>query len=308
MPRSNPRIITPRSSSASLRDWREDWKYTRTAALEKRAFNSEAADGAVAMDKIEALLLVDSTAPRLVFINGRFFPALSRVDNLPEDVTFSGLSEVLGSNPDVLKGLYGEVSLLDRHPFAALNTAFADDGVYLNIAGGATMEQPLQALFITTAAQDGHVTHPRILVRACNNSQATLVEHHVAIGDAVYPSGHEYFTNIVAEIKLGDNAVLNYYRVQEEGPKAFHVSSVHVHQGRDSRFHSHGVSLGNAVLRNDIDVQLAAIGAHCDLIWPVAANMWTSTPASITCSPTAAVTNSTRASSTAAAAACSTAR
>jgi Fe-S cluster assembly protein SufD len=238
----------------------EDWKYTRTTALEKRAFNCETVDGAVDMDKIAALLQVESAAPRLVFINGRYFPALSPLENLPEGVTLSGLNEVLLSKPDALKGLLGEVAILDRHPFAALNTAFADDGVYLSIAGGVVVEQPLHAVFITTAAQDGHVANPRILVRAGDNSQATLVERHIAVGDAVY------FTNALAEIKLGNNAALDYYRVQEEGAKAIHVSGVHVHQGRDSRFHSHGVSLGNAMLRNDIDVQLAANGAHCDLI------------------------------------------
>ena len=244
----------------------EDWKYTRTAALEKRAFSCEAADGAVAIDKINALLQVESVAPRLVFINGRCFPALSQLDNLPDGVSFSGLNEVLRSNPEALKGLFGEVAILDRHPFAALNTAFADDGAYLSIAGGTVAEQPLHAVFITTAAQDGHVTHPRILVRAGDNSQVTLVERYIALGDAVHPRGHEYFTNAVTEIKLGDNAVLDHYRVQEEGAKAFHVGGVHVHQGRDSRFHSHGVSLSNALLRNDIDVQLAACGAHCELI------------------------------------------
>jgi len=115
-------------------------------------------------------------------------------------------------------------------------------------------------VFITTAALDGHAVHPRILVRAGDNSRATLVERYIALDDAVY------FTNAVAEIQLGNNAALDYYRVQEECAKAFHIGGVHVHQGRDSRFFAHGVSLGNALLRNDIDVRLAAGGAHCELI------------------------------------------
>jgi Fe-S cluster assembly protein SufD len=243
----------------------EDWKYTRTAVLEKRAFDCEAVDGAVDMDKINALLQAESAAPRLVFINGRYFPALSRIDDLPAGVTLAGLNAVLHTKPDALKGLFGAVALLERHPFAALNAAFADDGVYLSIAGGTILEQPLHAVFITTAAQDGRAAHPRILVRAGDNSRATLVERYIALDDAMYPLGREYFTNTTVEIKLGNNADLDHYRVQEEGAKAFHVSGVHVLQGRDSRYTGHGVSLGNALLRNDIDMQLAADGAHCDL-------------------------------------------
>ena len=239
----------------------EDWKYTRTAAIEKRGFScAVVAEAAVDMASMESLLQAESAGQRLVFINGRYFPALSRLDDLPDGVTLAALSQVLRTTPDALKGLLGEVAVLDRHSFAALNTAFADDGVYLSIAGGTVVEQPLHTVFITTAALDGHVVHPRVLVRAGDNSQATLVERYIALDNALY------FTNVVAEIKLGNNASLDYYRVQEEAAKAFHIGGIHVHQGRDSRFSTHGVSLGNAVLRNDIDVQLAASGAHCDLI------------------------------------------
>jgi len=53
--------------------------------------------------------------------------------------------------------------------------------------------------------------------------------------------------------------------VQEESAKAFHISGIHVHQQRDSRFSAHAISLGSALIRNDIDIQLAAAGAHCGL-------------------------------------------
>lgn len=242
----------------ALRD--EDWKYTRTTAIEKRAFDCAAASEiALDMEKIDKLLQTESAAQRLVFINGRYFPALSQLDKVPAGIIVANLSDVLRNAPDVLKGLFGAVAALDRHPFAALNAAFADDGVYLSIAGGAVVEQPIHAVFVTTAAQDGRIANPRVLVRAGDNSQATLVERYIALDDAVY------FTNVLAEIKLGKNAAFDYYRVHEEGAKAFHISGVHVHQDRDSRFNAHSVSLGNAILRNDIDVRLAATGAQCAL-------------------------------------------
>ena len=237
----------------------EDWKYTRTNAIEKRAFRCGPVDGAVDMEKINAALQTEFGVPRLVFVNGRYFPTLSRVDDLPAGVTIAGLNEVLGTNPDVLRGLFGETVMLDRHPFAALNTAFAEDGVYLAVADGVTVEQPIHAVFFATAAQDGHMVNPRVLVRGGANSQAVLVERYLALDEAVY------FSNAVAEIKLGDNAVFDYYRVQEESAKAFHISGIHVHQQRDSRFSAHAISLGSALIRNDIDIQLAAAGAHCGL-------------------------------------------
>lgn len=237
----------------------EDWKYTRTHAVERHPFRCEPAEGAVDLAKLEGLLALAAGGPRLVFVNGRYFPALSRVDALPAGVTLVGLEAQLRADPDALRGLMGAVALLDRHPFAALNTAFAEDGVYLAVADGAVASVPLHVVFISTVAQDGRIANPRLLARVGAHAHATLVEHHLVLDETVH------LTNLVAEIWLGDNAALDYYRVQEEGAKAFHIGSVHVRQGRDSRFNALGVSFGNALLRNDIDVQLAAPGAHCGL-------------------------------------------
>jgi Fe-S cluster assembly protein SufD len=238
----------------------EDWKYTRTNAIEKRAFDYAApGEAALDMGRLDRLLQPESAAQRMVFINGRYFSALSRLDKLPAGVALSSLGEVLREDASALKDLFGAVAALERHPFAALNTAFADDGVYLALDDGAVMEQPIHIVFITTAAQDGRVAHPRLLVKAGDSSQIVLVERHIALDDAAY------FNNVISEIKLGNNADLAYYRVQEESARAFHINGIHVRQERDSRFSSHCVSLGHALLRNDIDVQLAAPGAHCAL-------------------------------------------
>jgi Fe-S cluster assembly protein SufD len=238
----------------------EEWKYTRTAAIEKRNFSCDpGAEFAVDMGRMEELLRVEATGQRLVFINGRYFTALSRVDALGGGVTALSLNEIMRRRPEELEGLLGSVLDMERHPFAALNTAFANDGVYLSLARGAVVEQPIHIVFITTAAHDGRASHPRLMVKADDNCRAVLVERHIALDDAVY------FSNVVSEIAMGKNAAVEYYRLQEESAKAFHISGVHVHQERDSRFEAHTVTLGCALVRNDVDVRLAAPGTCCSL-------------------------------------------
>ena len=238
----------------------EDWKYTRTAAIEKRRFNCALANEfAVDLERIDKLLEDDDAVHRLVFINGRYFPALSRVDTLPSGAVVASINDILSHDPDVLKDVYGTVIASERHPFAALNNAFSDDGVYLALSKGTKLEQPIQIVFISSAAQEGHVSHPRVLVKADENSHVVLVERYVTLDDTVY------FNNVISEIALGKNASMHYYRLQEESLKAFHVNGVHVRQDRDSRFDAHTVTLGSALVRNDVDVQLAASGAYCGL-------------------------------------------
>jgi len=238
----------------------ENWKYTRTTAIEKRAFGCSATgDPAVDMSRVDELLEIEAAAQRLVFINGRYFPALSRLDALPSGAEVASLGEVMAHRADELQGVLGSIADMDRHPFAALNTAFADDGVYVNLARGTVVEEPLHAVFIATAAHDGHASHPRVVVKAADNSRAVLVERHIGLDAKVYLS------NVITEIALGKNAAFDYYRLQEVGTAAFHISGVHINQERDSRLNAHTVTLGSALVRNDTDVRLTAPGAQCEL-------------------------------------------
>ena len=76
----------------------EAWKYTSLRALERRTF----AAAAPAAATLDAALLRDIPAPRLVFVNGRFDPAHSDTSNLPDGVELRPLSQALaGDDPRV---------------------------------------------------------------------------------------------------------------------------------------------------------------------------------------------------------------
>ena len=64
----------------------ERWKYTSLRALERRSFAT-----ADAAQTVDAALLADIPAPRLVFVNGRADAGLSRLEALP-----AGAKDALG--------------------------------------------------------------------------------------------------------------------------------------------------------------------------------------------------------------------
>ena len=237
----------------------EDWKYSRTTALEKRAFTLGASVTAVDAARVQAVVHEEFAEQRLVFVDGRYRAEWSRLDDLPRGVRVQNLAEALNEHALGLVDAFNHGVELTRHPFALLNLAFAEDGVYLVIEKGVMLERPLQVVFIATAALGGHVTHPRIVIAAQEGSRMTLLERYVALDDTAY------FTNAVTTLCLGNNAQIEHVRMQDEAGKAFHISSVHVQQQRDSRYVSHAISLGGVWSRNDIDVQLTAPGVECTL-------------------------------------------
>ena len=64
---------------------------------------------------------------------------------------------------------------------------------------------------------------------------------------------------------VGENSVVEHYKLQAENEKAFHVSTVQVSQARSSSFTSHSISFGGALARNDVNVALNGDGAECTL-------------------------------------------
>ena len=78
-------------------------------------------------------------------------------------------------------------------------------------------------------------------------------------------SGGGYFTNAVTEIVAGENATVTHYKIQREHPDSIHMGAMYLHAARNSTFASHSISLGGALVRNDILAVLDGEGAHCTL-------------------------------------------
>ena len=121
------------------------------------------------------------------------------------------------------------------------------------------MEEPLHVVFVSTAAGALRVRHPRVLIVAGEGSRVRVIVDHVCLGG---PSG---FTNAVAEVCVGQDAQVDLVLLQRERSDAFHVSNLAVRQERDSRFSSHTLTLGGALVRNDLGVVLEDEGADCTL-------------------------------------------
>ena len=80
-------------------------------------------------------------------------------------------------------------------------------------------------------------------------AQCTIVE--------TYKGAGRYFTNAVTEIVVGDRAVVDHYKVQQESLDAFHIATMQASLGRSASFSSHSISLGGALVRNDANAVLS---------------------------------------------------
>jgi Fe-S cluster assembly protein SufD len=240
----------------------EDWRYTNVAPIAKTPFHAaELRWDGVTDERLSELPLAHSAfsecCSRVVFVNGHYSPQLSSAD-LPERVIVGSLASATKQNIQTLREHLGRSASYQQHAFVALNTAFLEDGAYIEIPSGLAMSLPIYILFVSTA-DDAIASHPRSLIIVGENSQASIVEDYLALGEG------SYFTNAVTEITVGENSKVEHYTLQAENEKAYHVSTISVSQARASRLTAHSVSLGGALVRNDVNVALNGEGAECTL-------------------------------------------
>jgi len=238
----------------------EEWRFTSLAALGKIPFQSLGSQPAqLKASTLDPFKIMNWTGHLMTFVNGRFSRERSSIRNLPSGVQLVSLAAALQSDSETLVSHLARYASYDEHAFAALNTAFIEDGALIVIPKDVVLDLPVHLLFISTHAEKPTVSHPRNLIVAGSNSQASIVESYVGSGEDVY------FTNAVTEVVVNDNAIIDHYKLQRESLYAFHLSTLQVQQGRSSSFSTHSIALGGSLVRNDVNTVLNGEGAEAHL-------------------------------------------
>lgn len=238
----------------------EEWKYTSVAPITKIHFNPCGYElNGLTVEKVQRAAYGEWDCNQLVFVNGYYSAELSSYRPLPGAVHLGSLAVALSTHRELMGPHLARYASYEEHAFTALNTALMRDGAFVNIPDGKVVEEPIHLLFLSTAGREPTVSHSRNLIVVGKNSQATIVESYVGLGESVY------FTNVVTEVVLGENSVVEHVRLQRESRKAFHIATLQVHQSRSSMFSGHSVSVGGALVRNDVNAVLDGEGVDCTL-------------------------------------------
>ncbi len=171
--------------------------------------------------------------------------------------TVLGLSEAISVN-----NMYPELHLgrhlnIQRDPFSALNTAFAEDGGFVHVGRGVSLQAPIHLLFVSTAAETPRMLHPRNLLIFEQESQGTVIEEYVSLG------GGTIFCNSATELLAGESSTVSHYMIEGEDREALNVSTLRIQQARSSNVASHSLLLGGGLVRNNVHPVLAGEGGEC---------------------------------------------
>ena len=240
----------------------EEWRFTNIAPIAEKIFTLalQSASDAKYLG-LAPLRLPDDFGTELVFVNGYCLTEASTFRALPLGARVESLSQILDSSASDVISYLARVAPFERRAFVALNTALFADGACILIPAHTVLEKPIHLRFISTGEADMRpaMSNPRVLVVLDDASQATVVESYVG------PKGVQYFTNVVTEIVLGQNAALDHYKLQCESMEAYHTSATNVVAASGANCSRHYINLGGALVRDDVVAVLGGEGVKCTL-------------------------------------------
>jgi Fe-S cluster assembly protein SufD len=239
---------------------REDWKHAdlrpfAAAAWRGQAPAPDAAALATAQTVVHALPAMASH--RFVLVDGHYRPELSAPGELPAGLSVTPLAAV---NPKrLLAAGLGQLAAAPDAAFAALNAAWWQDGLLVEIAPGSAPALPIELIHIGSDAAAGCMLAPRLLVACGAGSRSTLIERYASAG------GGAHFTNAIGELFVGEEAQLEHLKLLRENAAAWHIGASHLRQAARSRYASRELVFGGAMARRELQLILAGSGAECSL-------------------------------------------
>ena len=235
----------------------EEWRFTSVAAIAATQFVPVVSGAGAAPVDIRPWAIAGGI--QLVFVNGRFAPALSTMGQLPRGVQVGSLADAFSTDPSLEIREFSGESVGARDAFASLNTAFLTDGAYIAVARGVTLEQTVHILSLAAPGRDPLLVIPRHLIVAGEGARLNVLETYAGLGAG------GFLTDAVTEIRVGSGAVVEHDTLQVEGPAAYHVGTTHVTLGAGSSFTSNAITLGGALVRNNVSALFTGEEAECTL-------------------------------------------
>ena len=234
----------------------ESWRYTDLRGLLREA-KPLAANADVTPAITTRLAELDLDGVRLVLVDGAFSADLSTLNALPAGVAIQPLTDALVSGREDLTRVLAGPGIAQSDTGLMLNTALMRDGVFIEIAEGTELAEPIAIVSLASGEEESAIFHRSVVV-AGKGVKATIVE----IGEGVGPHASQINGAIVFE--TGDESDVQHLRIVSRAvPETVQVQTLMATVGANAKFESFALVCEAATLRQQYFVEYA--GEHSEI-------------------------------------------
>lgn len=186
------------------------------------------------------------------FFNNFDSPPLYELEN---GIIYGSLKEATLRYPELVAKYLGKNASMQNESFVSLNTAFSQDGVFLYVPDGKTLEKPIQIIHLLLSDKNQMVHHRNLFVVGKNASAQVIICDHTL-------APHMFLTNSVTEAYTAENGHLDILRLQNEHNNSCQVTNTWITQERSSNCQHSTITLHGGLVRNNLHVKMIGEGAE----------------------------------------------
>ena len=235
----------------------EPWRRTDLRKLPVESFSLPAEDAykdfPPAPDDLLKPLIADQHGGQIVLMPGGVEVDLDE-SITKQGVIFTDLKTAQEKHPEIVARIMGEIVKPEEGKFAALASAFAQNGVLLYVPKGVQVEQPLHSVYWGPGAF-AHVSHLLVLVE--EGASVTYVH------ESASPSENEASMHVgVVELMVGKSANLKFVELQSWGSHVWNFSHERARIERDGQLDWIFGAVGSHLTKNFTEIDLVGEGSN----------------------------------------------
>ena len=225
----------------------EAWKYTSLNAILKNDFSVfPKKENTVEFADVKKYFLNEVDTYKVVFIDGKFSSHLSSTTHDGLDVCLMSSALNKPKYKMYIDEYFNKIANKEDS-LTSLNTAFSQEGAYVNIPKSKVVDKPIEILYFSTGSEAALMTQPRNLIIVGENAHVQIVERHQSL------NSNPVLTNSVTEIFAQKRAIVDYYKVQNDLQTANLIDNTYIAQKQDSHVSVHTFSFGGNITRNNLN-------------------------------------------------------
>ncbi len=236
----------------------EDYKYTRIEELFNKEIDHLTAPGRVDVANEDLFTCdVPELDTRVLLVLNSFYHhrQAEKLSTLENGIIYGSLSEAQKRYPELVRKHYAHYADYKTQPLTALNTAFAQDGVFIYVPTNVRCDKPFQIINLLHSPDKILDQHRNLFIVEENSSLDVVICDHTL-------TATPFLTNSLTEAYTGANASLDITRMQNEHNNSAQVTNTAIYQSRDSRVSCNVITLHGGAIRNNLRVYLDGEGCE----------------------------------------------
>jgi len=234
----------------------EEYRFTPIAKSLEKNFTWDTKESTSPINSIDDFLIPTLEANILVFVNGRYSESLSKIISPESEIRIKRLSEAFRSDSSIVSSYLDKVLHPDKDPFAAINSAFWQEGLFIHVPENTSVSKPVFILHLNDTSNDQVISQTKVLGIVEKGSQLSIIEKFDSVGS------NPVFHNFSEEWIVKEKSHLEYCKIQNDVGKSYQVANTVIHQSDNSLLNTFTLTLNGQLVRNNLEIIID--GENCE--------------------------------------------